>query len=57
MMFHGLFNMFTHSNRQHQQTSYDTRCHMRRNWKKRIAKRKIAKMSRRKNYQVLGKRG
>jgi len=56
-MFHGLFNMFTNLHRQHQQTTYDTRYHMQRNWKKRIAKRKIAKMSRRKNYQVLGKRG
>jgi hypothetical protein len=56
-MFHGLFNMFTNLHRQHQQTTYDTRYHKRRNWKKRIAKRKIAKMSRRKNYQVLGKRG
>ena len=27
------------------------------NWKKRISRRKIAKASRRKNYQVLGKRG
>ena len=57
MMFHGLFNMLTNLHSQHQQTTYDTRYHKRRNWKKRIAKRKIAKMSRRKNYQVLGKRG
>ena len=57
MMFHGLFGMFTNPNSQLQQMSYDIRNHNRRNWKKRIAKRKIAKMSRRKNYQVLGKRG
>ena len=57
MMFHRLFDMFTDPNSQLQQMPYDIRNHNRRNWKKRIAKRKIAKMSRRKNYQVLGKRG
>ena len=56
-MFHGLFGMFTNPNSQLQQMSYDIRNRNRRNLKKRIAKRKIAKMSRRKNYQVLGKRG
>lgn len=35
----------------------ESKMHKRRGWKKRIARRKIAKASRKKNYQVLGKRG